>query len=107
MKQDKRQRLEWQGWKIADTREFLQLSDQESSYIEHKLALARQLRQRREGRSMTQVALARAAGSSQSRVAKMEAGDPSVRLDLLIKALLALGATSTEIAGTIASARAA
>jgi transcriptional regulator with XRE-family HTH domain len=31
-------------------------------------------------------------GSSQSRVAKMEAGDPSVSVDLLIRALLALGA---------------
>lgn len=107
MKQDKRQRLESRGWRIADTQEFLQLSDDEARYIELKLALAQHLRKVREARSMTQVELAKATGSSQSRVAKMEAGDPSVSLDLLVKTLLALGATSKEIAGAMASTRAA
>ena len=41
--------------------------------------------------------------SSQSRIAKMEAGDPSVSLDLLIKALLTLGASSRDLGRIIAS----
>jgi hypothetical protein len=41
--------------------------------------------------------------SSQSRVAKMEAGDPTVSLDLLVKSILALGASNRELAAIIAS----
>jgi len=44
---------------------------------------------------------ARKLGSSQSRVAKMEAGDPSVTVDLLIRSLLTLGATTKTVARTI------
>jgi hypothetical protein len=40
--------------------------------------------------------------SSQSRVAKMEAGDPTVSLDLLVKSILALGASNRELAAIIA-----
>jgi hypothetical protein len=36
--------------------------------------------------------------SSQSRIAKLEAGDPSVSLDLQIKTLLALGASRIDLA---------
>jgi hypothetical protein len=35
--------------------------------------------------------------SSQSRAAKMEAGDPTVSLDLLVKSLLALGASNRDL----------
>ena len=107
MKQAKRQRLERKGWKVGGTEEFLGLSDEEIAYIELKLALGDQLRAMRERKVITQTALAKLIGSSQSRVAKMESGDPSVSLDLLVKALLALGATRRQIAGAITSARAA
>jgi DNA-binding XRE family transcriptional regulator len=107
MKQAKRQRLEAKGWKVAGAKELLGLSDEEVAYIELKLALGEKLRGIRERRDVTQTALAKLIGSSQSRVAKMEAGDPSVSLDLLIKALLALGATRRQIAGAITSTRAA
>jgi hypothetical protein len=40
-------------------------------------------------------------GSSQSRVAKMEAGDPTVSIDLLVQGLLAAGSTAREIATAI------
>jgi len=39
--------------------------------------------------------------SSQSRLAKMEGGDPSVSLDLLIRSLLALGASNRDLARAI------
>ena len=42
--------------------------------------------------------------SSQPRVVKMEKGDPSVSLDLLVKALLTMGAKKENIAKAIAAA---
>jgi len=107
MKAAKRQRLERKGWKVGDPRDFLQLTDDEVTYIEMKLALGDQLKTMREKKAITQVELAKLLSSSQSRVAKMESGDPSVSIDLLVKGLLALGATRKQIAGAMASARAA
>jgi DNA-binding XRE family transcriptional regulator len=107
MKRAKRQRLEAKGWKIGRTEDLLQLTDDEIAYIELKLALSVRLKSMREQQAMTQVELARRINSSQSRVAKMEAGDPSVSLDLLVRSLLALGATRKQIAGALAATRAA
>ena len=107
MKPAKRQRLERNGWKVGDARDLLQLTDDEATYIELKLALGDQLKNLRENKAITQVELAKLLSSSQSRVAKMESGDPSVSIDLLVKGLLALGATRKQIAGAMASARAA
>ena len=107
MKQAKRQRLERKGWKVGDARDLLQLTDDEVTYIELKLALSDQLKVMREKKAITQVELAKLLSSSQSRIAKMESGDPSVSIDLLVKGLLALGATRKQIAGAMASARAA
>ena len=107
MKPTKRQRLERNGWKVGDARDLLQLTDDEVTYIELKLALGDQLKNLRENKAITQVELAKLLSSSQSRVAKMESGDPSVSIDLLVKGLLALGATRKQIAGAMASARAA
>ena len=107
MKRAKRQRLEAKGWKIGRTEDLLQLTDDEIAYIELKLALSVRLKSMREQRAMTQVELARRITSSQSRVAKMEAGDPSVSLDLLVRSLLALGATRKQIAGALTATGAA
>ena len=102
MRAEKRKRLEGKGWKVAGPKELLGLSDEEAAYIELRLKLAEGLKARRSARGMTQTALARAVRSSQSRVAKMEAGDPSVSIDLLIRSLLAMGATRKELAHVIA-----
>ena len=101
MKQSKKKQLESHGWKVGDATEFLGLSEEESAFIEMKLSLAENLRNLRRDRKISQVQLARRLGSSQSRVAKMEAGDPSVSVDLLLKGLLALGATRKEIGRTL------
>lgn len=102
MNKAKRKRLERRGWKVGDADTFLGLSPEESRYIELKLALSHRLRKRREAQKMTQGELAEQLGSSQSRVAKMEAGDPSVSLDLLVRSLLSLGATKRDLAKIIA-----
>src|SRR5712691_6833667 len=102
MRESKRKRLEAKGWKFGSAKDFLGLSPEEDAYIDLKLRLADAVRVRRRRRHLTQVQLARVMRSSQSRVAKMEAGDPSVSLDLLIRSLLALGTTQRELAQVIA-----
>jgi hypothetical protein len=97
MRNTKRKRLEAKGWKVGSTRDFLGLSSQEETYIEIKLRLAEGLRNQRLRRRMTQSEIAKAINSSQSRVAKMEAGERSVSLDLLVRALLALGASTSDL----------
>ena len=101
MRRDKKARLELGGWKVGTVREFLGLSKAEEALVELKLTLSRGLKERRARRNLTQAQLARLLKSSQSRVAKMEAGDPSVSIDLLIRSLLAMGATQKELAQVI------
>jgi ribosome-binding protein aMBF1 (putative translation factor) len=102
MRTERRKRLEAKGWKIGSIKEFLDLSDQDAAYIELRLKLARGLKARRNARGLSQTQLAKAMRSSQSRVAKMEAGDPTVSLDLLVQSLLALGASNRDLCQIIA-----
>jgi DNA-binding XRE family transcriptional regulator len=107
MKRTKRSRLEAAGWKVGSVRQFLGLSDEEEAFLDLKLALARSLRERRVRKGLTQAQLAELIESSQSRVAKMEAGDRTVSLDLLVRSLLAMGTSKRELARIIAARRAA
>jgi ribosome-binding protein aMBF1 (putative translation factor) len=107
MRNDKKKRLEAKGWKIGSAKEFLGLSAEEEAYIEIKLRLAESLREQRLRRQMTQSDLAKAIKSSQSRVAKMEAGEGSVSLDLLVRSLLALGASSKSLIRLISTRKSA
>ena len=99
----KRKRLEAAGFAVGSAADFLGLTAEEAALVEMRLALSRALRERRAEAGLTQAALARRIGSSQSRVAKMEAGDPSVSLDLLIRALLAVGASRREVGQALAT----
>ena len=101
MDKGKKARLEKKGWNVGTVAEFLDLTVEESSYIEMKLALSEKLKERRLRKKLTQAQLATAIESSQSRVAKMEAGDPTVSIDLLVKSLLALGVSKKELGRTI------
>ena len=105
MREKKRKRLEAKGWKVGSAAEFLDLTPEEMAYIELKLRFAESLRKHRQRRKLTQIDVAKLISSSQSRVAKMEAGDPSVSLDLLVRSLLALGASKRELARIIAPSR--
>jgi Helix-turn-helix len=101
MKNEKRKKLEAVGWKVGTASQLLGLSRAEAELVDLKLALAQGLRLRREARRLTQGRLAKLIGSSQSRVAKMEAADATVTLDLLLRSLLATGATRRELAKII------
>jgi DNA-binding XRE family transcriptional regulator len=98
MNSAKRKRLLAAGWKIGTAGDFLGLSDEEVQIVELKLALSDSLRRVRQKRHLTQQVLAKMLHSSQSRVAKLESGAPGISLDLLFRALFAMGATSEDIA---------
>ena len=101
MKAAKQKKLESKGWKVGPVEDFLELSNEEVAYIEMKYALSNSLKERRTKEKLSQVEVAKIFKTSQSRVAKMEAGDPSVSIDLLVKSLLALGASPKELAKAI------
>jgi len=97
----KKKRLESKGWKVGTVADFLNLSESEAMYVELKVVLSRLLKKQRIKSKLTQIELAKIVKSSQSRVAKMEAGDPSVSLDLLVRSLLTLKTTKSELARAI------
>lgn len=96
MNTKKKKRLEAAGWRVGSTEDFLGLNEEEA-YIDLKLTLSRKVRQCREQEKLTQTQLAKRLKSSQSRIAKIEAGDPSVSLDLLIRSLFTLGVTRSDL----------
>ena len=97
MKTDKLVRLQAAGWKVGDSEDFLQLSDEEARLVALKLSLISAVKKSRLKRKLSQIDLAQRMKSSQSRIAKIEAGDPSVSLDLIVRALIASGATTRDI----------
>ena len=101
----KQKKLEAAGWRVGSAADFLELSEEEAAYVELKLALSRGLKQRRTHKKITQTKLAERIGSSQSRIAKAEAGDPGVSVDLLVRALFAMGATPSDLARLISKRR--
>jgi ribosome-binding protein aMBF1 (putative translation factor) len=97
MNSEKLRKLKAAGWKVGDAKDFLKLTDEEAMLVELKLSLASELKRARVRRRISQSELAHRMGSSQSRVAKIEAGDPAVTLDLMVRALVAAGATRLEL----------
>jgi ribosome-binding protein aMBF1 (putative translation factor) len=101
MNTEKRKRLEAAGWKVSTVQDFLNLDKADMEYIETKMALTKAVREYRQSKHLTQVALAERMKTSQSRIAKIEAGDPTVSVDLILRTLFALGATRRELAKAI------
>ena len=104
MNEEKRKKLEAKGWKATSVAEFLELTPEESALIELRIALSNALKQKRLEAKMTQEEFAKKLRSSQSRLAKMEAGDPSVSFDLLIRNLFATGVDKQKLGEIIAAA---
>ena len=97
MRETRKKKLQKNGWKFGTADEFLGLSTEESAFLQLKISLSDTLRARRLSKRLTQEQFANLINSSQSRVAKMEAADPTVSLDLLVKSLLVLGVSSKEL----------
>ncbi len=105
MKTEKKIRLAKAGFRVSSAAELLNLSPEESTLVNMRLALAGAVRDRRAHLGFSQSELARRLGSSQSRVAKLEAGESNVSFDLLVRAMLATGAKSREVGQAIAAGR--
>ena len=105
MKRANQEKLQKSGWAVGTVADFLVLTPEEAAFVEIKLALSDALRTQRQKANLSQAQVAKQLGSSQSRVAKMETGDPSVTLDLLVRSLLVLGATKKTVGRTIEAAR--
>lgn len=96
-----RKKTESAGWKVGTAEQFLGLTPEESAYIGLKMRLAKRLHQRRIKLALTQQDVADLLSSSQSRVAKMESGDPTVSIDLLVRALFALGTSERSVTASL------
>ena len=102
MDKAKKKAIENKGWKVGDIDQFLGLDSAEMAIVEMKMALAKTLIEKRKKSKITQINMAKLIGSSQSRVAKIEKGDSTVSIELMLKSLFSLGATKKEIAKVIA-----
>lgn len=91
MDRAEREALEAAGFRIGDAGDFLGLTEAERQLVRLRVALAGRVKQLRETRRLTQKQLADRVGSSQPRVARVEAGADDVSLDQLFRTLFALG----------------
>ena len=89
------------GWVEGSVEDFLELSQADMEYIETRRALAKRLREERLRKHLTQTQLAAALKTSQSRVAKMEHGDPTVTVDLILQALFQMGLKRKDVAALV------
>lgn len=75
--------------------------DAQDRLLELRLTLVQSLKLARRKSGLSQEALADRIGSSQSRVAKAEAADPSVSFDLIIRAAVAVGMSAKDISRSL------
>jgi DNA-binding XRE family transcriptional regulator len=104
MRKEKETKLKKAGWKVGSAADFLGLSDDESAIIDMKISLSKKFITLRKASRLTQMQAAKILHTSQSRIAKMESGDPSVSIDLLIKGMIGLGASKRIIGQTLVKA---
>lgn len=103
MDNNKINRLKSQGWEVGKTADFLKLSQEEIALIDLKIALTKRLKELRIKQNLSQESLAKKIKSSQSRIAKIEAGEQNISLDLILKTLFSLGATNQDLIEVIKS----
>jgi transcriptional regulator with XRE-family HTH domain len=97
MNKEKREALEAAGFVFGEAEDFLKLTEEERRLVELRLAVSRAVRARRRQQNLTQAEAAKKLKSSQSRVAKLEAGSADVSLDLMFRGLFVLGGSIRDI----------
>ncbi|MDD4019941.1 MAG: helix-turn-helix domain-containing protein [Kiritimatiellae bacterium] len=90
------------GWVEGSAQELLGMTDAETAYVETKVALTRAVRERRLALGLSQANMAKALGTSQSRFSFIEKGDPSVSIDLALRALFVTGMDVQGVAAVMA-----
>ena len=91
-------------WVETDVEEMLGLSPEDPVIAEFRAALAVALQKARNRKKLTQEEAAELIGTSQAQVSKMEAGQSSITIDRMIKALAALGVSRLAILKALNSA---
>jgi DNA-binding XRE family transcriptional regulator len=97
MNKAKREALQTAGFQLGTVQDFLGLTDWENQFVQLKYNLRKIVKRRREAQNLTQHDVARRIKSSQSRVAKIEAGAEDTSLDLLFRCLFAVGGDLREL----------
>jgi ribosome-binding protein aMBF1 (putative translation factor) len=103
MNQERQKALEAAGFRVGDAEDFLGLTEEERRLVELRIVVSRTVRRLRQRQHLTQQQLATKLKSSQSRVAKIEAGAGDVSLDLLFRTLFAVGGCLADLAQTALS----
>jgi DNA-binding XRE family transcriptional regulator len=103
MRKSKKERLQKLGYIVTDAQNYLALSNEEMALIDLKVQLIHKLKAIRKKAGTTQKELAKLMHTSQSRIAMLEGGASDVSLDLVCKALFALGTSKKQIAKAIAN----
>ncbi len=103
MRSKKKSALKAAGWAVGNADEFAGLTASEATLLDIRSALGARVRRMRASTGITQSELANTMGSSQSRVAKIEAEHPGVSLELVLRALMALGASRSDLGKYIAA----
>jgi hypothetical protein len=99
----KKAKLEAAGYTVGTTAEFLQLSLCEAEIVETRIALSKMVKTLRAQSCLTQAELAAKVNTGQARIARMEAADPTISTDALLKTLYTLGANRKQVAEAIAA----
>ena len=99
MDAEKKARLEARGYWVGDAEDFLGLTEPERVIVDYRLDLSRRIKEARERRGWSQASLARAMGTSQPRLSRIEAGYPDVTIDLMLRALVAAGGEVPRVPG--------
>jgi hypothetical protein len=97
MNKKKLEALEAAGFVSGDAADFLDLTPEEISLVELRIMVGQATRRRREAQQLTQKQVAVKIKSSQSRVAKIEAGAADVSLDLIFRGFFAVGGQLTDL----------
>ena len=103
--EDDDERLAAVGIVRTSVEEFLGLTSEEVALIDMRITLSNALRERRAAARLTQAEVAERIGSSQPRIAKAEAGHRNVSFDLLLRAMVATGATNSDIGKALAATK--
>ncbi len=91
-------------WVETDATTLLGLTPQDRVLVELRAALAVALQRARKRKKLTQAQAAERIGTSQAQVSKMGAGQSSITVDRLLKALTALGISRPAIVRALRSA---
>src|ERR1700730_7479285 len=91
VKAEEKDPVEGPGVWVGGAEDFLGLTKSERVIVDFRLDLSRRIKEARERRGWSQASLARAMGTSQPRLSRIEAGYPDVTIDLMLRALVAAG----------------